>query len=84
MTGKRSMTCCCVLQKTDPEQGKSKGKYRHIVAARSLLRYCAVNDLDMSLSKLAQRFELSATAISKAVLRGKALAMDNDYQLEDL
>ena len=62
----------------------SKGKYRHIVAARSLLCYWAVNDLGMSLSTLAQRFELSSTAISKAVLRGKALAMDNDYQLEDL
>ena len=53
-----------------------------IVAAGSLLCYWTVNDLGMSLSKLAQIFELSATAISKAVLRGKALAMDNDYQLD--
>jgi hypothetical protein len=43
-----------------------------------------VNDLGMSLFTLAHRFELSSTAMSKAVLRGKALAMDNDYQLEDL
>ena len=61
----------------------SKGKYRHVVAARSLLCHWAVRELDMSVSFLAQRFELSATAISKSVLRGEALVRENGYLLED-
>jgi len=61
----------------------SKGKYRRIVAARSLLCYWAVRELDMSVSALARRFEVSATAISRSVLRGEALARENDYVLEE-
>jgi predicted DNA-binding protein YlxM (UPF0122 family) len=36
----------------------------------------------MSMSELARRFEVSATAISKSVLRGKALAKTHDFELE--
>jgi hypothetical protein len=36
----------------------------------------------MSMSALSQKFEVSATAISKSVLRGKALAREHDFQFE--
>ena len=62
----------------------SRGKHRHIVRARSLLCYWAVNELDMSMSALAQRFEVSATAISKSVLRGKAIAKEQGLELEQI
>lgn len=61
----------------------SKGKYRRIVAARSLLCYWANRELGISLSALAQKFEVSATAISKSVLRGKFIARDHNYKLEE-
>ncbi|MBW2367920.1 MAG: transposase [Deltaproteobacteria bacterium] len=61
----------------------SKGKYRRIVAARSLLCYWAVRELGMSVSELSRRFEVSATAISNSVLRGEALARKNNYVLEE-
>ena len=62
----------------------SKGKYRHIVAARSLLCYWAVRKLDIRVSTLAQKFEVSATAISKSELCGEALAKENNYIFEEL
>jgi putative transposase len=60
----------------------SKGKHRHVVKARSLLCYWAVDELHMSMSELAGRFEISATAISKSVLRGKTLAKKHGFELE--
>ena len=53
------------------EEVWAKGKYRRVVAARSLICYMAVTELDMRLSALAGHFGVSATAISKSVLRGK-------------
>jgi hypothetical protein len=38
----------------------------------------------MSMSALAQRFEVSATAISKSVLRGKAIAKEQGLELEQI
>jgi len=61
----------------------AKGKYRRVVAARSLICYWAVTELDMSASALAGHFRVSATAISKSVLRGKTLAVKNDFAFED-
>jgi putative transposase len=71
-----------VLLDIPAEEVWSKGKYRHIVAARSLLCFWAVNELNISITELAQRFGVSPTAISKSVLRGKALAKEGGYQLE--
>ena len=62
----------------------SRGKQRHLVRARSLLCYWAATELHMSMSALARRFEVSATAISKSVLRGKALAKELGFELERL
>ena len=64
------------------EEVWSKGKYRQIVAARSLLCYWAVNELNINISELARRFDVSPTAISKSVLRGKTLAKEGGYKLE--
>ncbi|MCP4745820.1 MAG: hypothetical protein GY874_06710 [Desulfobacteraceae bacterium] len=63
------------------DQVWSKGKYRHIVAARSLLCYWAVRELGMSATSLAPKFDVSATAISKSVLRGEAIAQENGFEL---
>ncbi|MCP4746608.1 MAG: hypothetical protein GY874_10795 [Desulfobacteraceae bacterium] len=63
------------------DQVWSKGKYRHIVAARSLLCYWAVRELGMSATSLAPKFDMSATAISKSVLRGEAMAQENGFEL---
>lgn len=65
------------------EEVSSKGKYRRIVAARSLLCYWANRELGISLSDLAQKFEVSATAISKSVVRGELIAREHNYKLEE-
>jgi REP-associated tyrosine transposase len=61
----------------------SKGKYRPIVAARSLLCYWAVRELGMSATSLAAKFEISANAISKSVMRGEAIVHENGFELEE-
>ena len=65
------------------DQVWSKGKYRPIVAARSLLCYWAVRELGMSATFLAARFEISANAISKSVMRGEALVRAKGFELEE-
>ena len=62
----------------------SKGKYRHIVAARSLLCVWAVRELGMSATSLAPKFDVSATAIGKSVLRGEAMARKKEFELDDI
>lgn len=71
-----------VLMDMSVEEVWSKGKYRRIVAARSLLCCWAVDELNISISELAQRFEVSPTAISKSVLRGKEMLKKSGYKLE--
>ena len=72
-----------VLMDIPIEEIWSKGKYRRIVAAGSLTCFRAVNELNVGISELARRFGISDTVISKSVLRGKALAIENNYKLED-
>ncbi len=57
------------------------GKHRKTVAARSLLCFWAVRHISLSMSSLAQRLRISATAVSQSVSRGEALAKQNRYQL---
>lgn len=45
----------------------SGAKHRHVVKSRRLLCYWTVDELHMSMSELALRLEVSATAISKSV-----------------
>ena len=59
----------------------SKGSQKQRVAARSLLCYWAVRELGMSLTELARRFGMTASAVSYAVARGEVIAADNNYEL---
>ena len=63
------------------DQVWAKGKYRHVVAARSLLCFWAIRELGMSATSLAPMFDVSATAISKSVLRGESMARENGFEL---
>ncbi len=65
------------------EQVWSKGKYWHIVAARSLLCFWAVRELGMSATSLAPKFGVSAAAISKSVVRGEKMARENNFEIEE-
>jgi REP element-mobilizing transposase RayT len=62
----------------------SPGKNRLIVKARSLLCYWSVSELGASMSQLAQQLGLSVTAISQSVERGKRVATEENYLLDDI
>ncbi len=59
----------------------SKGKYRKVVAARSLLCYWVVRELDMSMTSLTKRLGISATAVSQSVQRGAGVCEKEKYSL---
>ena len=58
-----------------------KGKYKHLVAARSLICYWAVRELGMSTVQLARKFNLSDVAIGKSVKRGAEIVEKKGYHL---
>ena len=62
----------------------SPGKNRLIVKARSLLCYWLVSELGMSMSQLARQLDLSVTAISQSVERGKRIAAENKLLLSEI
>jgi len=53
----------------------------HRAAARSLLCYCAVKDLVLSMAYLSRRLNLSIAGISVSDKRGEKGVQDKDYQL---
>jgi lambda repressor-like predicted transcriptional regulator len=59
----------------------SRGKYRRIVKARSLLCYWAVRELGISMASLSRRLHISSAAVSQSVQRGENLAKENHYHL---
>jgi ribosome-binding protein aMBF1 (putative translation factor) len=59
----------------------SRGKYRRIVKARSLLCYWAVRELGISMASLSRRLHISSAAVSQSVQRGENLAKENQYHL---
>ena len=67
----------------DPSLIWIKGKQAKIVQARSLLCYWATNELGMSQSALSKRLELSPSAVSIAVVRGRELVKKNGFKLEN-
>ncbi len=67
------------LLKIDVSVVWSAGKYRHIVQARSLLCYWAVRDLGVSMTSLAERLDLSLSAITQSVERGERLIKEKSY-----
>jgi hypothetical protein len=61
----------------------SRTKERRIVEARSLLCYIAVTDLGISATELARSFGMTQPAITYAVRRGKEVARQKKYRLEE-
>ena len=67
----------------EPKELWVKGKYPHVVQARSLLCYWAVRELGMRMSELARKLKLSEPAISLSVKRGEKIAKEHQYLLFD-
>jgi hypothetical protein len=57
------------------------GKFRHLVAARSLVCCWAVRELGETMASIDRRFNMSITAVSKSVSRGQKMTERNGYQL---
>ena len=52
----------------------TRGKYRHVVEARSLFCYWAAKELGIPMSSLGRRLGISTPAVSKSVTRGQKIA----------
>jgi len=65
----------------DPDLLWLRGKQPKIVQARSLLCYWATNELGISQSALSKRLELTASAVSLAVVRGRELVRKHKYTI---
>jgi putative transposase len=65
----------------DPDLLWLKGKQPKVVQARSLLCYWATNELGISQSALSKRLELSPSAVSLAVARGRELVRKHKYSI---
>ncbi len=59
----------------------AKGKYRHVVEARSLLCFWAVRELGLPMASLARRLGVSKPAVSKSVKRGQNIAKEKGFSL---
>ncbi|MFH1891217.1 MAG: hypothetical protein ABIK83_00875 [Candidatus Zixiibacteriota bacterium] len=69
------------LTGVQPEEVLAKGRYRHVVEARSLFCNWAVRELGVPMSSLSRRLAISIPAVSKSVLRGRNLAAEKGYSL---
>jgi len=68
----------------EPSQVWASGKQPKVVQARSLLCYWATSELGISQAWLSKRLRLSQPAISLSVARGRAIATQNNYGIENL
>ena len=59
----------------------ASGKYKKVIAARSLVCFWTVRELGMSQTQLAVRFGISQPAVSLAVSRGEQLAKNYGYSI---
>ena len=66
-----------------PEEVWAKGRYKRIVEARSLLCYCSVRELGVSLSLLSRQLGISIPSVSESVTRGKRIAEERGLILVD-
>ena len=71
------------LLELKPHEIWAPGKEHRRVNSRSLLCYWAVRDLDLNMTELSKRLELSLSAVSLSVKRGERIAQDNGYKLID-
>ncbi|MEJ2157769.1 MAG: hypothetical protein P8X96_20765 [Desulfobacteraceae bacterium] len=58
-----------------------EGRYRRLVAARSLLCFWAVRDLSVRMASLARKLGISTAAVSKSVKRGGEIVKKEGYKL---
>ena len=68
----------------EPSQVWASGKQPKVVQARSLLCYWANTELGLSQAWLSKRLRLSQPAISLSVARGRTIAIQNNYGIENL
>ena len=68
----------------EPSQVWASGKQPKVVQARSLLCYWANTELGLSQAWLSKRLRLSQPAISLSVVRGRTIAIQNNYVIENL
>jgi len=61
----------------------SKGRQRERVAARSLVCYWSVRELQMSLTDVGRGLGMSFPGVGVAVQRGEAIARENNFELLD-
>ncbi len=66
------------------EQVWEKGRYQHLVNARSLICLIAVRELGMSMASLARKFNISTVAVSKSVKRGAEIVEKMGVKLDKL
>ncbi len=57
------------------------GKYKKVIAARSILCFWAVRELGISQNQLARILRISQPAVSMAVKRGEQLAKDHNFSI---
>ena len=71
------------LYQIKPAHIYAKGKQKRRVEARSLFCYWAARKLDMALTELAKKLELTPPAVGYAVSRGEIIAKEKQYHLID-
>jgi len=59
----------------------ASGKYKKVIAARSLVCFLGVRELGISQTQLALRFGISQPAVSMAVSRGERLARNQNFSI---
>ena len=64
----------------NPEDLKTKSKSPTIAKARSVYCYLAVRELDFSGATVARKLNISASAVSKAVVRGRDILRKNELK----
>jgi len=67
-----------------PKTVWASGKQPKIVQARSLLCYWATSELGISQAWLSKKLGLSQAAVSLSVSRGRRIAIENQYEVENL
>jgi len=71
------------LMALEPDEVLAAGKYKKVIAARSIMCYWAVRELGMSQTQLARILRISQPAVSRAVIRGGKLAKNHKFSIED-
>jgi putative transposase len=71
----------CDLYDLKPDDLSRQGREKKLAEARSLFCFWAVRELGIPQKRLAERFSLTAPAISYAVRRGQNIATERGYKL---